>query len=196
MVTERRKARIASVVASRTNSIALLLENVHNEANECAVTRSMDALGCQHLHKLQTVPSEYHALKKHRFPPRTDSGARDWVEIHQWDNTRECISHLKDCGYIVASACPAATTPISDIDFSRQKVLVAFGNERDGISDELKGISDVTFSLPMCGFVSSYNISVSVALTLYHAYLRRLERYVSKDKLPVCTNWRSPVDTC
>lgn len=181
MISERRKARIASVVASRTNSLAVLLENVHNEANESAVLRSMDALGCLHFHKLQTTSSDMHATwhsKKVRFPPRTDAGARAWVQTHHWFNTRECISHLKDHhGFAVASACPSATTPISDIDFSR-KVLVAFGNESSGISDELAEISDLKFALPMCGFVDCYNISVSVALTLYHAYLRRRETHV------------------
>lgn len=178
MISEKRKARIASVVASRTNSLAVLLENVHNEANECAVLRSMDALGCLHLHKLQTTSSDTHTSKKTRFPPRTDAGARSWVQAHQWYSIRECISHLKDHhGYIVASACPSASTSISNIDFS-QKVLVAFGNESNGISDELAEISDLKFALPMCGFVDCYNISVSVALTLYHAYLKRRETHV------------------
>lgn len=182
MISERRKVRIAQVVASRTNSLAVLLENVHNLANECAVLRSMDALGCPHLHKLQTTSTEtsatWHNIKS-RFPPRTDAGARTWVHSHHWSNTKDCISHLKDRhGYTVASACPSATTPISDIDFG-QRVLVAFGNEVDGISEELAEMSDLKFSLPMCGFVDSYNISVSVALTLYHAYLCRRETHVS-----------------
>ncbi len=187
MISERRKARIASVVASRANSLAVLLENVYNEANENAVLRSMDALGCPHLHKLQTETTTalethiaWHNSKKVRFPPRTDAGARGWVEIHHWSNTKECISQLrKDHGYLVASACPAATMPISDIDFD-QKLLVAFGNESNGISPELAKMSDFTFSLPMCGFVDSYNISVSVALTLYHAYLHRIKLHVRK----------------
>lgn len=185
MISEKRKARIASVVASRTNSLAVLLENVHNEANESAVMRSMDALGCLHLHKLQTIPTTeayiaWQSNKKMKFPPRTDAGARAWVQTHHWSDTRECIAHLKDRhGYTLASACPSATTPISGIDFS-QKVLVAFGNESTGISDKLADLSDLKFSLPMCGFVDSYNISVSVALTLYHAYLQRRETHVRK----------------
>lgn len=183
MLSERRKARIASVVASRTSSLAVLLENVKNEANESAILRSMDALGVLHLHKLQTTPpsgtyTEWHSKKKLRFPPRTDSGSRNWVEIHHWSDTKECISHLKTHrGFVVASACPDAPISIMDVDFG-QKLLVAFGNETDGITQELAVLSDFKFSLPMCGFVESFNISVSVALILYHAYLHRTKTNV------------------
>ena len=184
MVSERRKARIASAVASRTNSLSLLLENVHNEGNECAILRSMDALGCLHLHKLQTVPAAPAAwhdskkTKKLRFPPRTDAGARGWVHIHHWTHLGECISHLKgNHGYSLVSTCPSASLPISALDFDR-KLLVAFGNESSGISEELAAMSDQKFSLPMLGFVDSYNISVCAALVLYHAYLHRTKSHV------------------
>ena len=182
LISERRKARIASVVASRTSSLALLLENVKNEANVSAVLRSMDALGVMHLHKLQTTPSvthaECHSKKKLRFPPRTDCGSRNWVEIHHWSDTKECVSHLKTHqGFVVASAFPDAPVSIMDVDFG-QKLLLTFGNEIDGVSEELAELSDFKFSLPMCGFAESFNISVSVALTLYHAYLHRIRTNV------------------
>ena len=174
MISESRKALIASVVTTRSNSLSILLENVHNEANENAILRSMDALGCCNLHKLTTTSKPRITRKKLRYPPRTDAGARTWVSIHQWYNTLECASHLKNCcGYTLAIACPTAQTSLSNVDFS-QKLLVAFGNETSGISEELAELSDIKFSIPMSGFVESYNVSVSVALILYHAYLQRV----------------------
>lgn len=182
MISESRRAQIASVVAARSESVAILTENVHNEANVSAVLRSMDAFGCLHLHILETIPSNYtdpyRNTKKKRFPPRTDAGARNWVDIHYWTHTKECVSHLKDnYGYSLACASPTASTSIADIDFSK-KLLVAFGNEGGGISAGLDGLADLKFSLPMCGFVQSFNISVSAALVLYHAYLHRTSIHV------------------
>lgn len=194
-ISDGRRARIASVVASRSNAISLLLENVTNEANEHAVLRSMDALGCLHLHKLSTsVQPKPFSSTSHitpRFPPRTDAGARSWIKIHHWSNASQCISHLKEKhGYTLAITSPTAQTSINNLDFS-QKLLVAFGNETNGISEELAGLSDINFSLPMCGFVDSFNISVAVALTLYHAFLHRTTKSVScyvvyVDKISSC----------
>ena len=186
MISEQRRIRIASVVASRTNSIAILLDNVYNDANQNAILRSMDALGCLYLHSLQTEAAaslEGGGLTKRRlrYPPRTDAGARSWVNTHQWHDVTECIAYLKSRhGYTLACALPTATsTPVTSIDFGK-KLLVAFGNERDGISRELADLSEINFSLPMCGFVESYNVSVSVALVLFQAYLHRAKAHVRR----------------
>lgn len=188
-LSESRRALIASVVAARSNSVALLLENVVDEANACAVLRTMDAFGCLHLHRLETIPiTPKDNSKKKKCAPRTDAGARPWVRIHRWSNAQQCVSQLKtQYGYTLASTSPDAPTPITSVDFS-QKLLIAFGNEQHGISEELAELSDVKFSLPMCGFVRSFNISVAVALTLYHAYLYRTSIHVSqKQRSVLCT---------
>jgi hypothetical protein len=43
------------------------------------------------------------------------------------------------------------------------------GNESEGISEEMRAAADATFTLPMCGFAESFNLSVATAITL--AYL-------------------------
>ena len=174
-LTEARKSRIASVVASRTNTIAVLLENIADEGNENAVVRSMEGMGFQNLHRVYKAED---TKKKAYLKKRTDSGARNWITIHDWMDTTTCIKHLKrECAYRVAVASPNAKLQISELDFTK-RLVVAFGNETRGVSEELSEMADVTFSLPMCGFVQSFNISVSVAITLSHAYTQRALRLV------------------
>ena len=45
--------------------------------------------------------------------------------------------------------------------------VLAFGTERDGLSDELKQRADAVLALPMEPGVSSLNLATSVAATLY-----------------------------
>ena len=180
LVTETRKNKIASVVASRTNSVAVLLENIADEGNENAVLRTMDALGFQRLHRVKE-PVLWPKKTWKKPSVRTDEGARKWITIHNWTSVAACVQHLKEeCGYSIAVAAPDAEIPISELDFCHQKLVLAFGNERIGVSDRLTQMSDVAFSLPMCGFVQSFNVSVSVALTLYHAYTQRVQKLVSQ----------------
>jgi RNA methyltransferase, TrmH family len=56
--------------------------------------------------------------------------------------------------------------PINPSAFPAKAVL-AFGTERDGISDELLAQSDQRISLPMAAGVSSLNLATAVAATLY-----------------------------
>lgn len=42
------------------------------------------------------------------------------------------------------------------------------GNEDRGISEEMRELADETFTLPMCGFAESFNLSVATSITLAH----------------------------
>ena len=176
VISSKKRAKIASVVSSRTNSISVLLDNCKDLANESAVVRSMDSLGSYQLHRLTTTYFPH----RHRSKtlPRTDAGAGKWIVLHQWVDTRQCMTFLKEKGHFVAVAAGNAKLSIKDLDFNR-KMVVVFGNESSGVSNELKLCADAEFSLPMCGFVESFNVSVAAAITLYHAYSSRIATNVS-----------------
>ncbi|HEX9823949.1 MAG TPA: TrmH family RNA methyltransferase [Actinomycetota bacterium] len=53
------------------------------------------------------------------------------------------------------------------------RALLAFGTEREGLSDELRGRADLTFAIPMRPGVSSLNLGAAVAVTLYAWRLAR-----------------------
>jgi RNA methyltransferase, TrmH family len=51
--------------------------------------------------------------------------------------------------------------------------VLAFGSERHGLSPEVRDRADLVVSLPMRPKVSSYNLTTSVAMGLYHWELFR-----------------------
>lgn len=51
--------------------------------------------------------------------------------------------------------------------------VLAFGSERHGLSDAVRARADLVVSLPMRAGVSSYNLTTSVAMALYHWTLFR-----------------------
>ncbi|MBB5806577.1 TrmH family RNA methyltransferase [Saccharothrix ecbatanensis] len=51
--------------------------------------------------------------------------------------------------------------------------VLAFGSERHGLSDDVRERADLVVSLPMRPKVSSYNLTTSVAMGLYHWELFR-----------------------
>ncbi|MEO6084824.1 MAG: RNA methyltransferase [Umezawaea sp.] len=56
---------------------------------------------------------------------------------------------------------------VRDVRIPSDAVL-AFGSERHGLSDALRRRADHLVSLPMRSLVSSYNLTTSVAMALYH----------------------------
>ena len=175
LLFDARRQKIADVVANRTGSLAVLLENVFDRGNCNAVMRSMDAFGVHKLHTLRHGVEKLEATNKHQM--RTDAGARKWLVTKDWTNMEECVRQLKADGYKIASTVPDAVMQLVDVDFT-QRLVVAFGNENKGVSPALLEASDVHFSVPMCGFVQSLNLSVCVAVTLHQARAQRLAKLV------------------
>jgi tRNA (guanosine-2'-O-)-methyltransferase len=60
-----------------------------------------------------------------------------------------------------------------------QKIALVFGNEHDGISEEVTKNVDGLVHIPMMGFSESFNISVSASIFLYDLRKRAKELGVS-----------------
>lgn len=160
-VTENKQELIKQVLAQRTKHVTVLLEDVFQEHNASAVVRSSEILGLQEIHVVEN-----------RFNFRVTNsvamGASKWLDIAHYKNTLEAITVLKQRGYRIV-----ATTPHEKGCFLEQlpldnKFALVFGTENVGLSQEALELADEFVAIPMHGFTQSFNISVSVALCLYH----------------------------
>ena len=168
------------MLKERTLNVVVVMEHIRSRGNENAVYRSMDALGFQEVHSI--VTSDGRQPQQSSGDPRTDAGARKWLSIRTWHDTRDCLFHLKSRGYrIVATAlresdtCVANSLPVSEIGFEN-RTAVLFGCEKEGVSKSAIQMADVCCFIPMFGFTRSFNVSVAVALTLYEARMQRIRK--------------------
>jgi len=158
------------VLAQRTRRVTLVLEELFDPHNAAACLRSAEAFGIQDVH----VVAAKHAFQP---SPRVVQGADKWLHVRQHADTASCVAALRAAGYrIWVSDLDEGSQPIDAIDFG-ERVALAFGNEHDGVSRELVQLADGTFVVPMRGFTQSFNVSVAVALSLYHAVSRRTARF-------------------
>lgn len=166
LVSDERFAKIESVCANRTYTVTPVLERICDAGNLHAVMRSAESLGFQSLHVIE-------GADRLRKANRVSHGCEKWLDISRWKSTSDCIDRLRFLGYRICATSPKATQSIGEVDFTKPTALV-FGNEHDGVSQELLGASDTVCRLPMTGFSESFNISVAAALSLYHVYRDRL----------------------
>jgi len=166
-LTERRRERIDDVLDERTYHVVTVLDGIYDRGNVSAVIRTAEALGYQSMH---VVESQENFKEANRVTQGTDK----WVDIERWDRPEECIPVLRERGYRIVATDPEAATRLADIDFEEPTALV-FGNEHDGISEEMRDAADELCIAPMVGFAQSYNISVSAAIALHDVYRRRVD---------------------
>jgi len=163
-VTLSRKKKIDSLLSKRTRQVAVVLEDVYQTHNTGAILRSCEGFGVQDVYSIQ---------KRNEFVVNNNvaAGSSKWLDIFQYTNEKEsslatCSKALKEKGYSLVATSPHATMTLDQLPLDT-KYAFFFGTEGNGLTKEAIDIADQLVSIPMYGFTESFNISVSVALTLY-----------------------------
>ena len=153
-----------SVLNERQNDLTVVLENVFDPHNISAVLRTCNAVGVQEVWVLNTkIPPHS------KWGKRSSSSAAKWLTIHQFTNAEECFSSLRKRYSTILTTCLTNhAISLHEIDFTKSIALV-FGNEHDGVSEEIRKLADGNFIIPQVGIIQSLNISVACAVTLYEA---------------------------
>lgn len=172
IISESKQHMFDAIAAERTKHLTVVLENIHQEHNASAVLRSCDCFGIQDLHVIE---------KNYQYKVQRDIalGAGRWVDLYNFDKgenpSLDCIKKLKEKGYKIVATTPHTNdVTINELDLS-QPIALVFGTEHTGISEEIIAEADEFVKIPMYGFSESFNISVSVAITL-NVLRNRLEQ--------------------
>jgi tRNA (guanosine-2'-O-)-methyltransferase len=167
-MTHERRQRLISVLHKRQHDITVVLENVFDPHNISAVMRTCDAVGVQDIYVLNTK------IPRHKkWGAKSSSSAAKWLTIHQYDNAEECFSSLrKRYSTILTTHLSSDAVSLYAVDFTKSIALV-FGNEHEGVSEDIRNLADGNFIIPQVGIIRSLNISVACAVTLYEAFRQK-----------------------
>jgi tRNA (guanosine-2'-O-)-methyltransferase len=167
--TERRQARIRSVLARRQPDLTVVLENVHDPHNVSAILRSCDAAGVLRAHAVYSIEEPPPTA----FARQTSASAAKWVEVERHDSVGDCYNQLREAGFsILVTSIRPGSRPLYHWDL-REPVALVLGNEMRGVSNEARAMADAAVQIPMVGMVESLNVSVACAVCLYEAFRQR-----------------------
>lgn len=191
-VTQNKRDTIERVLNERTRYITIVLEDIYKIDNINAAIRSTECLGLQDVHIIE---------QKNAYAVNSGitKGASDWVSVIRHrkpdaDNAQECFKQLRADGYMIVATSPHPQGyTIENLPLDK-KIALVFGNERAGLSSYALENADAFVTIPMFGFTESFNISVSVALSLYELTKRlrqsSLEWHLTEqEKLTITLTW-------
>lgn len=158
-LTDERVERIEAVLSSRLAGLTVVMENLHDPHNGAAAARSAEAVGLQDFHAVEGV--EPFSMAK-----TITLQCEQWMDLHLHDTTGECFAALREQGHQIWAATPGGSVLMQDVP-CHGRVALVFGNERDGLTEKALEDADGTFCIPMHGFTGSFNLSVSVSLSVY-----------------------------
>jgi tRNA (guanosine-2'-O-)-methyltransferase len=164
-VSDERKAKIEAVLDARLGGLTVVLENLHDQHNGAAAMRSVEGFGVGELHVVE-------GLEPFKFSSKVTQGCEKWTAVHRYREFAACADALHARGFALWAAVPGADIALEDIDVERPAALV-FGNEHAGLTAPAQALCDRTFGIPMYGFTRSFNLSVSVAISVHRTATRR-----------------------
>ena len=165
-ITHNRLENMEEVLSKRTRYLTVVLENIYQPHNASAVLRSCDGFGVQDVHIIENSNS-------YRINPGVSLGTSQWLTLHKYnkqeENSTPAIKTLKANGYrIVATTPHKKDQNLEMFDLAKGKIALFFGTEMHGLSDIVLENADEFMKIPMYGFVESFNISVSCAISLHN----------------------------
>jgi tRNA (guanosine-2'-O-)-methyltransferase len=168
-MTPERTDKFQKVLSKRQADLAIVMENVHDPHNISAVMRTCDAVGIQDIYVINSI------MPKHSyFGPKSSSSAAKWLTIHQFSSLEECIPVLRaNYKKIFTTHLSADAVELYDVDFTKESIVLVFGNEHDGVSEEMRKFADGNIIIPQVGMIQSLNISVACAISIYEAYRQK-----------------------
>ena len=153
------------------SGIAVVLDNIRSAHNVGSAFRTCDSFKADKIWLCgicATPPSaEIH---------KSALGAEYSVDWEYTPNTLEAIKKLREEGYTIVSAEQTAASVSLEkfIPQPGKKYAIVFGNEVDGVSQEVVDASDFSLEIPQFGTKHSLNVSVSAGVILWHFKLAAL----------------------
>ncbi len=159
-LTAKRFNRFLKVIKNRTDQFRVVFQDIHHPHNIAAMLRTCEAFGIQNTHII--------SKERIHLTNNITRGAHNWLTISYDVNAKTCLSSIKEKGFKIVYASPEANKKLDELNFEK-KIAFVMGNELEGISNDVKEIADVSFKIPMRGFVESLNVSVCLGIILQTA---------------------------
>ncbi len=144
--------------------IVIVLDNIRSQHNIGSVFRTADAFRLEAIYLCGIT-----ATPPHREIHKTALGATETVDWKYFDSTEDAVKKMQDAGYrIIAVEQAEGSTLLQDFQpESDQKLAIIFGNEVNGIEEEVLNLADTCLEIPQFGTKHSLNISVSVGIVIW-----------------------------
>lgn len=147
--------------------LTVVLDNVRSMHNVGSIFRTSDAFALERI-----VLCGITGQPPHREIEKTALGATQSVEWSYFENTVDAIDWLKENGKVIIAVEQANNSIVLDEyqpDINQRYALI-FGNEVNGVSEDVMKKIDDCIEIPQFGTKHSFNIVVSAGIVLWDMF--------------------------
>ena len=163
-LTELNRDSVEDHISKPKIPVSIILDDIRSALNVGSVFRTSDAYLINKIYLCGITASP-----PHKEITKSAIGATESVAWKYCESAAQCISGLKDEGIAVIGieqTDESVSLHELSIDSQKQYALV-FGNEVNGISDDVIPLLDSAVELPQFGTKHSLNISVCAGIVIW-----------------------------
>jgi tRNA G18 (ribose-2'-O)-methylase SpoU len=167
--TELNRKSIDDFKKSKKTAAIVILDNIRSIHNVGSIFRTSDSFLIEKI-----IISGYTATPENDRMKKTALGSSDSVDWEYSDDIIETIKKLKKKDVKIISIEQAdESLKIEKFNpVSGTKYAFIFGNEVDGVSDDIINVSDEVIEIPQVGTKHSLNVSVAAGIVLWDFFFK------------------------
>jgi tRNA G18 (ribose-2'-O)-methylase SpoU len=144
--------------------VVIILDSIRSALNVGSFFRTADAFNMQEI-----ILCGFTATPPHKEINKTAIGATESVKWYYEENITNAINKLKVENYtIIGIEQTSESIPLNTYEFNaNKKYAIIFGNEVDGISEEVIPLLDASIEIPQYGTKHSLNVAVCGGIVMY-----------------------------
>lgn len=168
---ELNRATIAEFKAGKKMPVAVVLDNVRSMHNIGSIFRTADGFAVE-----QICLCGITAQPPHREIEKTALGATQSVNWVYYADAMQAVQHLRNNGYrIIAVEQAEKSTMLNEFAPAEGvKYALVFGNEVNGVSEEVMKNIDECIEIPQFGTKHSFNIVISAGIVLWDLFSKMM----------------------
>ena len=149
--------------------VVVVLDNLRSMHNIGSIFRTSDGFAVE-----AVCLCGISAQPPHREIEKTALGATQSVDWIYYADATDAITQLKNNGYrIIAIEQAENSTMLNEFSpANNEKYALVFGNEVNGVSDEVMAMADGCIEIPQFGTKHSFNIVVSAGIVLWDFFAK------------------------
>ena len=167
--TELNRKSIDDFKKSKKTAAIVILDNIRSIHNVGSIFRTSDSFLIEKI-----IISGYTATPENDRMKKTALGSSDSVDWEYSDDIIETIKKLKKKDVKIISI-EQADESLKIEKFNPEKEIkyaFIFGNEVDGVSDDIINVSDEVVEIPQVGTKHSLNVSVAAGIVLWDFFFK------------------------
>ena len=145
--------------------VIIVLDNVRSLSNIGSFFRTADAFRIGEIFLCGIT-----ACPPHREIHKTALGAEESVKWRYFDTTEDACKYLKDNNYKINAVEQIEGSVMLNDFIPEHRSAYIFGNEVDGVDDDILQYCDAAVEIPQEGTKHSLNVSISGGIVMYHLF--------------------------